>query len=432
MINFLIGSALYLLQIWLVFHGVDQFGIARSPAVLLATSLALGVWYGFVLLTQRTPDGAAAAEAPRRARWLGAFLGLLSMALAYEEWRKCLVRYADYKAYSDVLPQLEALAARFGDGVFPYTPVDVQTHIAYPVYMPLHWLPVMLPQALAFDVRWIGYVALGLAAAFYGYAVVRTRAGLPAQLAAAVLPSLGLWGYILWGEIDLPVTLETLVAAYYLVLGASLCYRHAGWIVAGVILALLSRYTLVFWLPLLALLVWRNWPRRAVVRAAVAIALSVLLLYVVPFLLRDPTILRQGVAYHNNAAVAEWTGYGDPPVSWSFQRGLHFAGLLRDLFPGTMEQRVYYARLVQGVLMLALLATGWLAYRRWRGRVHYYDLALLWLYLTVVLFYAFGPLTYRYYLLVQFVLAACLCGRLASGARPLADGSPEGGKLTVR
>ena len=409
---FFLGLALLALQVYLTFNGVLYFGKYWSPVVLFLVSTGIAFVYLRVLLREKnTLPNAPIALAPRWQKALGALVSMLTMFLCYEELRKAFVKYVP-RDYSDVLPQIEALYTRFSTGVFPYFPVPMGSYSPYPVYMPLHWLPVGLPMAFGIDVRWVGFGLLLLAAGLYGWLSMRGDRPLWTQLCALVLPSLALWGYILWGEMDLPVSLETVIAAYYLVLAAGLVSRKVGWITAGLILCLLSRYTLVFWLPLLAFLLWKNLPRRQNLIIWATVATSVLLIYVFPFFAKDPTILSKGVAYHNLAAQDEWRGYGDPPVSWTMERGIHFAAHLKLMMTGDAQHQVFIARVVQASAMLGLLLLGLLGYRRWRNQVNFNDFALLMLYLFILFFYFFGPLTYRYYLIVPHTLAAVLCGQI--------------------
>lgn len=412
--NFYTGLLLFLAQVYLSFRGVSHFGKYWNPVLLFAVSFAVG--YCWLKILTKKNDGSSSDEAlsapSKHNRWLGAFVGMLSMGLCYEELRKLFVKYTPPVQFSDVLPQLEALFTRFTAGVFPYQPVDVVTHVAYPVYMPMHWLPIGISHLLHIDTRWSGYILLVAAAGFYGYFLFQLRRSLMFQIVAVLLPSVALWGYILWGQGDIPVSYELVIAVYYLVLATGLVNRNRWWVAGGLILCLLSRYTLVFWLPLFAVLFWQNEPPRRNIALWLTVTASILLFYVVPFLLKDPTILTQGVAYHNNAAVAEWKGYGEPPVSWTMEQGIHFAKHLHDLTGGDAAHQVFVARVVQASSMLLLLFAGLWGYRRWRRQVNFYDYSLLMLYFFVVFFYAFGPLTYRYYLIVPLSLSAVICGRI--------------------
>ena len=411
--NVIIGLALFLAQLLVCFLGTAVWGKWINPLVFLLVSMAIPFWY-IQQLTQERAKSQATETAPGR-WWIWALAGLFFMALPYEELRKSFVAFAVPRDYSDVIPQLETLYHRFRDGIFPYAPVDMGTYQPYPVYMPLHWLPIAITDWLGIDSRWLGYGFLGLAAAVFSFAIAKNTQHWIPRVMSALLPSLAMWAYILWGGMDIPVSHELIIAAYYLLLATGLLLRNP-WVTGLALIAcILSRYTLAFWLPLFALLMWFYAPKKQSFATWGAVLTAFLLLYFIPFYLKDTSILSTGIAYHNHAAIDEWKGYGEPPVSWSFERGIYFAPHLKALFSGDMAHRVTMSRVVQGSLMLVLCFGGFFFYqRRWRSKMEWHDYSLLMLYLIIASFYFFGPLTYRYYLIVLFMLSAALIARVLS------------------
>lgn len=400
-------------QIYLTFKGAHHFSKYWSPVILFAVSAGIAVIYFREYLRRPAANAAQATGNQRTAlTWLWALAGMLTMVLAYEELRKLFVQFPDPGKLSDVLPQLETLYQRFSRGEFPYTPIPMENNTPYPVYMPLHWLPIGLGYALGVGARWLGYGLLVLATGIYGAWVGRQAVSAGARIAALFLPSLGLWGFILWGNLELPVSLETVIAAYYLVLAVGLAGRNMGLITLGLILCLLSRYTLIFWLPLFAYVLWQEKPLRTSLQTWGSVALSIVLIYIVPFLLKDPSIFSKGITYHNGCAAAEWTGYGENPVSWTMERGIYFAIYMKTWFTGDMEHRVFLARAIQAAVMLGLLGFGIWAFHRWRARMDGFALSLVMLYAVIACFYFFSPMTFQYYFLVLFVLSAVVTAKV--------------------
>ena len=406
--HFIVGLSLFILQLLLSFRGSIWFGKTLNPWLLLLVSMAIPVYYFYLHLKTREhdiPDRKSAYE-PLNWLWLG--VGALAMFLGYEELRKMFVQFTPTSDYSDVVPQVEALYNRFREGVFPYQPVDMGTYQPFPVYMPLHWMPLFITDILNADSRWAGYILLVLASGMFSFHMIRKETALYLKIIIALLPSLALWAFILWGGMEIPVSYELNIAAYYLVLGIALYKRNVYWVLAGLILCILSRYTLAFWLPLFALLFWIYAPKKQSIITWGSVLAAFLLFYYIPFLSKEPEVLLKGVQYHNHAAVDEWKGYGDPPVSWSFERGIYFAPHMKAIFSGDMEQRVFKARVVQGSLMLLLFIGGFFLYRRWKDRIAWQHYSLGMLYAFMAVFYFFGPLTYRYYFIVLFMLSSVL------------------------
>ena len=294
--NVWIGLSLFVVQLVLTFKGSAWLGKYLNPVVLFSISMALPVLF----LRQRLDTGSnPPVSKPSGYRpWIGAGLGLLAMLLCYEELRKLFVQFAVPRDYSDVIPQLEMLYIRFRDGIFPYAPVDMGSYQPYPVYMPMHWLPVFFADKFHVDSRWIGYGILALAHAGFGFALARKHTISVRTIIAILLPSLALWAFILWGTLDIPISYELVIAAYYLVLAFGLYTRNTVVIALGLVLCLLSRYTLVFWIPLFAVLLWWNKPWKTSVAVWGAAAAAFILLYLLPFYAKDPSILTKGVTYH--------------------------------------------------------------------------------------------------------------------------------------
>jgi hypothetical protein len=401
----IIAVIAFLGQLLFMFRGVKHTGKYFSPLVLLVCSLLVAWAWWKHLLDQPT----AHPVANNRKGLIGAVVALLMMGGTFVGMEQTFIKYTPPDRLSDVLPQLTTQMKRWQAGEFPYQPVDVGTHIAYPVYLPLHWLPT----GLTSDPRNGGYYLMALSVILAAFLLIRrTKAHLLAILLALCLPAAVLWSFIRGGEFDLPVSFELVIAAYYLVLAVGLKERHWGLIVLGTILCLLSRYTLVFWMPLMLILLWQTAGAKRALWSVGMVVTAVVLLYVWPFLLQAPEIFSEGLIYHNNAAISEWQGFGEPPVSYTMERGIHFALHLKQFYVADVATQVKVARIIQAAVMLALFGWGWWLNQRYRHRIHAYDLALMMLYLVLIFFYAFGPLTYRYYMVVPLLLSAYMCAHL--------------------
>jgi hypothetical protein len=408
--NQLLGLLLFVAQVYLTFWGVQYFGKDWSPVLLFVVSVGIAWCWLHLMLKKKAIGQQESTPSPNwQKQAFGAFVGMLGMGLCYEELRKLFVKFPLPTPISDVLPQIETLYTRFVNGEFPYQLVDMGHYAPYPVYMPLHWLPIGISHFFEMDIRWSGYALLVAAGGVSGWFVFKQNRPLFQSILAALLPSVVLWGYILWGEADIPVSYELVIAAYYLVLASGLNGRDLGWVTTGLILCVLSRYTLVFWLPLFAILLWQNTSIRNNASIWLSVAVSVILLYFIPFFLKDPTILSKGISYHNGAAVDEWRGYSS---FWTMEQGIHFARHIKAATSGDATHQVFVARVIQAGAMLFLLFAGLWSWRRWRGRINFYDLSLLMLYCFLWFFYFFGPLTYRYYLIVPMMLSAAIVGRI--------------------
>ncbi len=379
-----------------------------NPFALLIISLCIPYYY-FVVLKKE--GNAPLTLVKNKNQYLFLLAGVATIAVSYRQMHKLFAHYSNPIEISDVMPQIETLYSRFIAGVFPYTPVTSIPWAPYPVYMPLHWLPIAIPHFLHIDSRWVGFMCFAAATGIYAYYLLRNNSPAIIKFIALLLPSVVLWIYILFGSIDIPAALEPLIAGYYLVLAVGLASRNLTITTIGIILCLLSRYTFLFWLPLFFILLWQTQTLKRNLWVWTSIILSVLLIYIIPFFLKDPTIFAKGLAYHNHCAVDEWKRFGDPTQWNSYHSGIFFAPRFYDLFHGTIEHRVFLNRVVQAVLMLFLFFAGWFGYQRVKDKINFYDVCLIMLYTFVVVFILFSPITFKYYYMSILVLSSVICAK---------------------
>jgi len=406
--NKIIGILLLWMQITLVYKGECIYGSSANPYYLLCVSVLIPVYYFFLLLKNNIP----AAAKPLTAfvyRLPGIMLGSICIFMCFPIFRNMLHDLPFPSTQSDVLPQLQGQYEAFARGDLPYYPLMQLPWHPYPVYMPLHWLPLGIGYLLHVDPRWSGYLLLVAAFSIVGYFTWKKEYTLTGKLIRVLLPVFVFYQSVMLDGIDMAATFETVIAAYYLLLATGLAEKNLPLVTAGIICCVLSRYTLLFWLPLFLLLLWFNvsFKRNAAVWASIII--SVLLLYIFPFYIRDPSVLKKGLAYHNNAAIYEW----HLTQSYIFQTGVFFGGHMHELFQGSPEHKVFMARTVQASFMIVLFIVACALYRRWKKKINFYDFSLGMLHIFLLFFFMFGPLTYTYYYFSLLMVSAVICGRIA-------------------
>ena len=400
----IIPLSLFFRQLYQVLYGINDYNQYQNPKYILLISLFIPLIYLYGALTSGNQPVQTKISLP--VKIFSALLGFGSIAILFKTIRRAFTLYIDPSKQSDVIPQLETLYVRFSHGEFPYKGVPMPGWTPYPVYMPMHWLPIAIPKLLHVDVRWSGILLLAIAVGLYTYHTYKENQNRLILLIAAILPAIVLWYFLSTDYIDLPVSLETIIAAYYLVLAVGLMARNLVITTVGIILCLLSRYTMVFWLPMFLIFLWFNNSRKQNITVWLSIILSFLFVYIIPFYLHDNSIFIKGINYHNFAVLNAWTFQHTV-----FETGIYFGQHMYDAFQGTMEQKVLLARKLQGTCMLGLMGIGLLLYRILKSKISYYDLSLAMLYYFLLFFYLFGPLTYRYYYFPFFIVSAVIVGR---------------------
>ena len=411
----LLGAFLLFLQLWLILLGGGMLGKYWNPVLLFLVSIGIAWYYLFLHLRKTAiPDQQLPVRISHSIAWiLGA---MLIFFLSYEEWRKVMV-VINPEEVSDVVTQALVLFDRFEHGVFPYTAIRIKN--AYdlePIYMPFQWLPIGLAKPFDLDIRWIGFGFLMLAFGFLGWGV--SRINKPAWIKVLVLfaATSTFWAWIMWTNLDITGTYEMVTGAYYLFLAAALLSRNIWLIVAGIILCLISRYTLLFWLPLFALLLYMAKGMKWSIRVWSIIGIAVLVLFVIPFYLKDPEFMVRAYAYYHRYTVSEWS-----KETWTDELGVSAAVFGKKLCIGSPADCVSSVRTVQLTILLFIIVAGWYLFKKWRDRIDLYSLSLIALYLSVFCLLFFAPLIFRYYYFSLTLISGIVCCKIMMFAIPGRD-----------
>ncbi|MFN8277958.1 MAG: hypothetical protein U0T84_10760 [Chitinophagales bacterium] len=333
---------------------------------------------------------------------LGSVIGILILIVAFiQEFHF----FNEPERWSDVIPQLSTQYERWLHGENPYAPVQIEGmyHTPFPVYLPLHWLPIGIARWLHTDIRVFGIISLGVAIWVGALAIMKKNKTSFPLMISLVLPVLFLAPFFLSRE--LIYVFETPVAIYYLVAAIALALDALPLMALGLIGALLSRYTIVFWLPLLAVIMWQVKTPKQWWLFWFFISIGICGFYVFPFLMTNPDSLIEGLKYHSATTVVGWENNSDTVTS-----GFYFAPHLRAILPGTMDHKILLSRLIQMLLMVASVIGGIVFFRKKNLQPFWQQYSLWMMYLILLLFYIIGPNNFRYYLLsfymVEYVMVS--------------------------
>ncbi|MBC8082020.1 MAG: hypothetical protein H7Z21_02310 [Hymenobacter sp.] len=328
---------------------------------------------------------------------------------------------------SDIIPILQNYVSRFRSGEVVYRYITNLPYPLFPNHLPLQWLPYVPADQLGIDYRtW----ALGiiLLAGFGAYLIFLNRQALwwPLFGLLGVLPWLLLYRLIVTDQAMFAYTVELTIIAYYCLLAASIFVRSAWVQAASLVLCLLSRYSVVFWVPLFLWILWRETGRRHTMAVVLLTGLGIMLLYVVPFLSKDWTIFTHALSEYRIATLGEWSrtdAKGGGP--FHLFAGLGFASFFYSYGTGDLAARISLLQKVHVLVSVGAVAVGAFGYWGLRQRVDYRVLALIALKFYLATFYAFLQIPYAYltslglFISVFVIAVACRTGKLVSPvARP--------------
>jgi hypothetical protein len=413
------------LEVLLATYLVNIAGPFVAPVLFLGTSLAICFLY-LKIADQETVEAGGgfwkmSPGAVKIAQWV-VFLAcsyFLFTRLKYLWWYD--QQYGDPRNTSDIIPQITVLLQRFMAGEQPYSKIYFTGYDMFPTYMPLQWMPYIFCEWAKKDYRWIPTFGMWVVSLYY---FLRARRATTDSLLGILIP---VWPLLVWAVFVLHdsrifvYTVEGLIAAYYLFVAESITLKRMLPLAIGIAVCLLSRYSIVFWVPLCVLLLYFSGRRKDAIIVCAVFALLFVAFYLLPFLSRDATIFLKGYAYHTNAAYYEWLRdmevYGGNRYLYN---GLGFTSWGVSFIPGNLLHKLsVYKNIHLAMCMLTVVGLGWFYVKRQtRHSLNTYLLFSFKVYLTI--FYAFIQIPYTYLYFVPVMVTASLLAA-SFRAKPVND-----------
>lgn len=352
---------------------------------------------------------------------IGIFLlGLMiSGILANREFNKFIIEdFYTVSGGSDVIPQIGVIIDRFLSGEFPYRWIYADDwgfhHHLFPTYLPLTWMPFIIPDLIGLDYRWFAFAVLGVSFALFCYYFIRRSPPFKQRALLAALPFLFLIPLILFDHEGMfRYSVETQIVGFYLLVGMALLSKSILWRALALLLCVLSRYSLVLWIPLFLLVLLFREPKRNALIIGGLLGLGILVIYVLPFLSQDWTIYKQGYDYHTNAAFASWElmPWQQPNERpFALYKGLGFGWWFYENLDGALADKVnayrYFHAAASGGTVLLMSFLFW----RLRNRIDYRIFLLGSFKIYLVIFYNFIQIPFGYLFMVPIILSLPIIG----------------------
>ncbi|MEZ4771542.1 MAG: hypothetical protein R3D00_00085 [Bacteroidia bacterium] len=243
---------------------------------------------------------------PGNKRWIVWGIFVAGIATLIPLYHHILQTYPIDIDKSDIIPTIQVCVRRFLNGEPVYAEITEFPYAHYPNYFPFKWLPFVIPEILGIDYRWLplGVVSLGLAC--YQRNLIRRNHPLGLLILLAVAPYLILLYYHLHMPWNIAYTVELLDLGYYLMLFVFLAEGKVILSGLSIVVVLLSRLSIVFWLPFYLLGVFIKENKKYAVSLAVIIGGGLLIFFVIPFLSHDWQAIQKGEEAYMSAAKASW------------------------------------------------------------------------------------------------------------------------------
>jgi hypothetical protein len=333
--------------------------------------------------------------------------GLYLIGIPYNEF---FLERDIYPGNSDIIPIIQVACKRFVAGNYPYGAVTTFGWASEVLYLPMHWMPFSIAELFEIDYRWIPYGVWGIA----GLILCVRAAKIANPVIRALVPLILLASnYVMFysNNAIVEATVELMVAGYYMMLISGM--NTGNGVLQGLIIGtcMLSRYSLVLWLPLYAFVLFVTGSRRQLYIATGTAVAMVMGLYVLPFLTRDPKLFSKLFGGYEGAAVYEWTHLNKAEQPIHLFSGTGFAYYFYTRFTGhSIPERIKLLQRTHLFVCLGVTALMcvWFWYKQNRIDKRIFLMGSFKIYLTFFLFLIQVP--YEYLMCVgNFVSIALFC-----------------------
>jgi hypothetical protein len=278
-------------------------------------------------------------------------------------------------------------------------------------YMPLHWMPFTVAELLQMDYRWITIAIWCISAGILSYRNCSAK-----RYYSALTLLLFLWEFyciVLYNKSILGLTVELLIAAYYMLFIVGINHRNYIITATTFSLCMLSRFSLLLWLPLWAFTMIVSGNTKPFIKTSIVILSIVILLYIVPFLSKDWSMFFTVINSYSNSSW-EWQHLCVNGLPCHLYNGVGFAHLFYEKYGAAnyLAGFVAFRRLFFIIASCTILLSGiWYWLKRTKIDYRIFLMASFKIYLSV--FLAFIIVPYEYLMIVgNFVSIAIFAQQL--------------------
>ncbi|MBK9735148.1 MAG: hypothetical protein IPO92_09355 [Saprospiraceae bacterium] len=317
---------------------------------------------------------------------------------------------------SDVLPTLQMMTQRLMNFEYPYHEIQFPGWAFSPGYLTMQYLPFVFAEIMHMDYRFFAYIVFILMIAFFLWS---GRFDLPKlsttdAIIKIIFPFLAIKFILSRTPGIFMHSVELLDAAYYLLLAYSFFSKSI--YLRGLALAccLLSRYGILFWIPSYGIIyLWEEGWHKTLKLAGIVCG-SIIILYVLPFMSKEPMLFFNGIKVYDQMALSLWSNvpdwYQHVGKPYTLTQGVGFAIYFLDFWDGDMIDKISAIKWIQIIssMLLSAITIGVYYFKKTKiVDTSLYLLGSLSVYLTVFYSLIFAPFSYLF-LVPFFVLFAIL------------------------
>ena len=298
---------------------------------------------------------------------------------------------------ADMVPILQIQAHRFlaGDKIYATLPEILGS--MKPIYLTFMWLPLTISEYFNFDARWIISFCLILGI-YFCLSITRNSKIKIVSLISALGLFLIINYMVTKDRATIIFTEEGIVIGYYLFLGFALSRKNPFLISLGIVFCLLSRYILIFWLPVF-LLYWYLYQSKKQARYILVISsLLFCATFLLPYGIKDYKFFLN--LHEGYIEMAQRIWKGDPEFTWKT------LGLAK-FFDIQQIPLLHQILIISSILAPIVYFSVFWIFRNYRKmNSEMFTLGLLKL--TLVIFFNFLEMPYFYLFYTSTLFSYCL------------------------
>lgn len=338
-------------------------------------------------------------------------LYILGLAVLVFLLNQLFLEHPILASQSDIVPSLEYYVTRLLEGEKVYQAMPFDGYEVWPTYFPMMWLPYIMPELLGFDYRWIPIVLFFSIYFLLMWNTVSQKDSLGAILFKALLPIIFI--LLIAGE-DYSVfayAVELTPISYYILLIWALYRKNLIWIGIAVAFCTMARYAYSLWGIILVVVLWKEMGFKSLLTVASAGIMTILLVYILPFFIWDPTILTDGLKYYGLTADGQWQlqyWQSDGDIPYHLNRGLSFSYWWYIWAGDEWEVSLSFAKRIQLIMSIATVVGLLVYYFKKKKSLPWNDFLLWSLFVYLAVFYAFIYVPFSYLFMLPLLVGLCL------------------------
>lgn len=339
----------------------------------------------------------AGGESMNIRKWLSPYVPVLSaLFLLFLIGYSLMILVPLYKSvglqWADMLPTIKLACERFMSGKKVYGPAPEISDGSIIPYLPMMWIPFLPSLMIGFDLRWITFVFqfTGLAIAFIP--IFNHKKSIP--FIPIAIAGLGLFlltnFFLIKNTTYWSMTEEGVVCGFYLFLSFALL--RGNFVLIGLAIAgcVLSRYSLILWVPVYLVYVYFSCRRSDFWKLFLSLSVAMMVLFILPFFIKDPMYFINIPATYNRYTFIFWEKFGLNAHRY------YLVGFFK-FFTADQIQTMLYLQVATSLCapVVFLMVVRWIK-RKYKVNERY----VAWgsLKISLVFFYSFvqGPFAYIY------------------------------------